>query len=80
LRIGIFAIGAILLIIGLTIVLTISPRADMMVILMGGYGGLAPMMPEYQALQGAINTGLILMVIGVIIMIPGIILKKKKKN
>jgi hypothetical protein len=80
LRVGIFVAGAIILVIGLLIVLTISPRADMMVIMMGGYGGLAPMMPEYQALQGIINTGLVLIVIGIIIMIPGIILKKKAEE
>ena len=80
LRIGIFVIGAVLMIIGLAIVLTVQPKVDVMVVMMGGYGGLAPMMPEYQALQREIIMGQIMMVIGVIIMIPAIILKKKEKD
>ena len=79
-RVGIFVIGAVLLIIGLAIVLTVQPQADLMVVMMGGYGGLAPMMPEYQSLQRIIMAGEILMVIGVIIMIPALILKKKTKT
>ena len=79
-RVGIFVVGAVLLVIGLVVVLITQPKADLMVILMGGYGGLAPMTPEYQALQREIMVGQILMVIGVIIMIPGLILKKKTKK
>lgn len=37
-------------------------------------------MPEYQALQREIIIGQVMMVIGIIIMIPAIILKKKEKG
>jgi len=68
------------MIIGLAIVLTVQPKVDFMVVMMGGYGGLAPLTPEYQALQREIIVGEIIMVIGVIIMIPALILKKKEKG
>jgi len=68
------------MIIGLAIVLTVQPKVDVMVVMMGGYGGLAPLMPEYQALQREILMGQMLIVIGIVIMIPGLILKKKKKD
>lgn len=68
------------MIIGLAIVLTVQPKVDVMVVMMGGYGGLASLMPEYQALQREIIMGQIMMVIGIIIMIPAIILKKKEKG
>jgi len=80
LRTGIFAIGAVLMIIGLAIVLTVQPKVDVMVVMMGGYGGLAPLMPEYQALQREILMGQMLIVIGIVIMIPGLILKKKNHD
>ena len=79
-RVGIFAIGAVLTIIGLAIVLIVQPKIDLMVILMGGYGGLAPLTPEYQALQREIIMGQMLIVVGIVIMIPAIILKKKEKD
>lgn len=79
-RTGIFAIGAVLMIIGLAIVLTVQPKVDVMVVMMGGYGGLAPLMPEYQALQREILMGQMLIVIGIVIMIPGLILKKKNHD
>ena len=68
------------MIIGLAIVLTVQPKVDVMVVMMGGYGGLAPLMPEYQALQREILMGQMLIVIGIVIMIPGLILKKKEKG
>jgi len=68
------------MIIGLAIVLTVQPKVDVMVVMMGGYGGLAPLMPEYQVLQREILMGQMLIVIGIVIMIPGLILKKKKKD
>ena len=71
LRVGIIVIGAVLLVIGLAIVLIVQPKADLMVILMGGYGGLAPMLPDYQALQSQIILGQMLIVIGVILSIVG---------
>ena len=40
---------------------------------MGGYGGLAPLMPEYQALQSQIIMGLILIVVGIILIIVGLV-------
>jgi len=78
LRVGIFVIGAVLLIIGLALVLYNQPKIDAVMAMMGGYGGLAPLMPEFQELQNEIFIGQMLMAIGVIIMIPGLILKKKK--
>ena len=72
-RVGIFAIGAVLLVIGLAIVLITQPKADLMVILMGGYGGLAPLTPEYQALQNQIILGQMLIAVGVILSIVGAI-------
>jgi len=68
------------MIIGLAIVLTVQPKVDVMVVMMGGYGGLAPLMPEYQALQREILMGQMLIVIGIVIMIPGLILKKKNHD
>ena len=79
-RVGIFVIGAVLLIIGLAIVLIVQPQADLMAIMMGGYAGLAPMRPDYQALQREIIMGQLLIVVGIVIMIPALILKKKKKK
>ena len=79
-RIGIFVIGAVILVIGLAIVLIVQPKVDVMVVMMSGYGGLAPLMPEYQALQREIIMGQMLIVVGIVIMIPAIILKKKEKD
>jgi hypothetical protein len=76
LRTGVFAIGAVLLIIGLALVLYNQPKVDLLV---GIGGGMVGIMPEFQELQNEIFIGQMLMAIGVIIMIPGLILKKKEK-
>ena len=68
------------MIIGLALVLYDQPKIDAMVVMMGGYGGLAPLMPAYQALQREIFIGQMLIVVGIVIMIPGLILKKKEKD
>ena len=78
--IGNFVIGAVLMLIGLAIVLTVQPKIDVMVVMMGGYAGLAPLMPEYQVLQREILMGQMLIVVGTVIMIPAIILKKKDSD
>jgi len=68
------------MIIGLAIVLYDQSKIDAMLAMMGGYGGLAPLMPEYQVIQREIFMGQMLIVIGIVIMIPGLILKKKEKG
>jgi len=62
------------MIIGLALVLYNQPKVELLV---GIAGGMVGILPEFQELQNEIFIGQMLMAIGVIIMIPAIILKKK---
>ena len=63
------------MIIGLALVLYDQPRSDAILSLVGGF---ALANPDYQMLLREIFIGQMLIVIGIVIMIPAIILKKKE--
>ena len=73
-RTGIFVVGAVILVLGLIPVLifgSLTGSAESM------FGGWAMMSEDYQIWRVYVTIGQIMAVIGVIIMIPAIILKKK---
>ena len=74
-RTEIFAIGAVIMIIGLALVLYDQPRSDAILSFAGIYAFASP---DYQNLLREIFIGQMLIVIGIVILIPGIILKKKE--
>lgn len=63
------------MIIGLALVLYDQPKADAILSLVGGF---ALANPDYQTLLREIFIGQMLIVVGIVIMIPAIILKKKE--
>jgi len=77
LRTGIFATGAIILVLGFLIVVNyqypVSAAESM-------FGGWAMMSELHQERVAYLSLGWIIVVIGIIIMIPGIILKKKENS
>ena len=76
-RSGLFAIGAIILVLGIMIVANDQPKVSAVESMFGGWAMLSP---EYQSIVQELMFGYALAVIGIIIMIPGIILKKKKDS
>jgi len=77
LRSGIFAIGAVILIIGSLIVANDQPKVSAVESMFGGWAMLSP---EYQSIVQELMFGYVLAVIGVIIMIPAIIMKKESES
>ena len=73
-RVEIFVIGAIILILGLALFSYAEQRANAIAMFAGGYAAFSP---DYQNLLREISIGQMLIVIGIVIMIPGIILKKE---
>jgi len=77
LRVGIFIFGAIMLVGGLFPVMVFGSITDSMESLFGGWSAISP---EYQESRMYVIVGQLMVVIGIIIMIPGIILKKKESS
>jgi len=77
LRTGIFAVGAVILVLGLLVVVNyqypVSVAESM-------FGGWAMMSEVHQQRVAYVSIGHIMVVIGIIIMIPGIVLKKKENS
>jgi len=65
------------MILGLALVLYDQPKIDAMEAMVGGFAAVTP---QYQAIVREIFIGQMLIVIGIVIMIPRLILKKKEKD
>jgi len=74
-RTGIFVTGAVILVFGLLIVMMYSSQVGAMESMFGGWSMLSE---DYQQWRAYLSIGQIIIVIGIIIMIPGMILKKKE--
>jgi len=77
LRTGIFAVGATILVFGLIIVMIFQSPLSAMESMFGGW---AMMSPDVRQWHAYVSVGWIMVVIGIIIMIPAIILKKKSNK
>lgn len=75
LRIDIFITGAIILVFGLIIVMTYQTPVGAAESMVGGWAMLSK---DYQQWRAYLSIGQMIVVVGIIIMIPGIILKKKE--
>ena len=74
-RTDIFGTGAVILVFGLIIVMNYQPLISAAESIVGGWAMLSK---DYQQWRAYLSIGQIMVVVGIIIMIPGIILKTKK--
>jgi len=77
LRTDIFVVGAGVLVGGLIIVMIFQTPVGAMESMFGGWAMLSP---DFRQMHAYVSVGWIMVVIGIIIMIPAIILKKKEEN
>ena len=76
-RSGLFAIGAVILIAGIMIIANDQPKVSAVESMFGGWAMLSP---EYQSIVQELMFGYVLAVIGIIIIIPAIIMKKESES
>jgi len=77
LRVGIFVIGAVILVLGLIIVMIYQTPVGAAESILGGWAAVSE---DYRQWRSFLSIGQIIVVIGIIIMIPALILKKKSKS